>query len=68
MHIKVTRDGPYVVSGGVPLSVQRIKVDDEGFCHGWQEGERYDTPETYALCGCGRCGNEPFCDGSHQGG
>ena len=53
MHIKVTRDGPYVVSGGAPSLVQRIKVDDEDFCHGWQEGERYDTPETYALCRCG---------------
>ena len=23
--------------------------------------------ETYAWCACGRSGNQPFCDGAHQG-
>jgi CDGSH-type Zn-finger protein len=65
MRVRVTKDGPYVVSGSVPLSVQRIKVDEEDFCHGWEEGERYNTPETYSLCRCGASKDKPFCDCSH---
>jgi CDGSH-type Zn-finger protein len=65
MHIKVTKDGPYVVSGHLPLSVQRIRVDAEDFCHGWEEGERYDTLQTYVLCRCGESSDKPFCDCAH---
>lgn len=30
MKVKVSENGPYVVSGGVPLSIQTIVPDDEG--------------------------------------
>lgn len=65
MRIKVMKDGPYLVSGGVPLQEQRIRVDEQDFCHGWQEGARYETGESYALCRCGASKEKPFCDGAH---
>jgi len=63
--VKVTKNGPYLVSGGVPLSEQSMCVDNEGQCHGWKEGKRYPSQENYALCRCGHSKNPPFCDGTH---
>ena len=64
-RIKVTKDGPYLVSGGVPLSDQTICVDDDGQPHGWKEGRKYPARESYALCRCGYSQQMPYCDGSH---
>ena len=63
--VKVTKNGPYLVSGGVPLSEQIIGIDTDGQCHGWKEGKKYPVQENYALCRCGKSSNKPFCDGSH---
>ncbi|HJX36218.1 MAG TPA: CDGSH iron-sulfur domain-containing protein [Dehalococcoidales bacterium] len=63
--IKITKNGPYLVSGGVPLSGQTMCLDSEGQCHGWKKTKKYPLLENYALCRCGRSGNMPFCDGSH---
>jgi CDGSH-type Zn-finger protein len=62
---KVTKNGPYLVSGGVPLSEQDTCVDNEDQCHGWKEGQKYATQESYALCRCGHSQHKPYCDGSH---
>ena len=64
--VKVSKNGPYIVSGGVPLSEQIMCIDEEGQCHGWKEGQKYPQQETYALCRCGHSGNKPFCDGIHN--
>ena len=64
-RIKVTKNGPYLVSGGLPLSEQRIRVDSKGQPHGWEEGRKLPTPKGYSLCRCGHSRNTPFCDGSH---
>ena len=64
--IKISKNGPYLVSGAIPLSEQVIKVDSEGFCHGWKEGKKYPVQENYSLCRCGRSRNKPFCDGTHE--
>ena len=66
-RIKVTKNGPYLVSGGLPLSEQRIRVDSEGQPHGWEEGRKLPTPKVYSLCRCGHSRSQPFCDGSHAG-
>ena len=63
--VKITTNGPYLVTGRVPLSEQIMRVDADGQCHGWKEGKKYPIQESYALCRCGRSKTKPFCDGSH---
>ncbi|MDV2988871.1 MAG: CDGSH iron-sulfur domain-containing protein [Dehalogenimonas sp.] len=63
--IVITKDGPYVVSGGVPLSERFTCVDNDDQCHGWKEGQKFPIQENYALCRCGRSSTKPFCDGTH---
>jgi CDGSH-type Zn-finger protein len=65
MRITVTKDGPYVVTGSVPLAVQTIVCDDEGDSIEWEQGEQFDSPPDYRLCRCGQSSNKPFCDDSH---
>jgi CDGSH-type Zn-finger protein len=66
VKIQVTPDGPYVVTGGVPLSDQTIEVDAEGTSRSWSKGRDYDAPAEYHLCRCGHSENKPFCDGHHK--
>ncbi len=65
MRITVTEDGPYLVSGSVPLLRLEIVTNDIGESVAWREIERIDTGERYQLCRCGRSQDKPFCDGSH---
>lgn len=65
MRITVTKNGPYRVRGGVPLVRQTIVADEEGSSVSWEQGETFDTTESYSLCRCGRSKNKPFCDESH---
>jgi len=64
-RIKVTQNGPYLVTGGVPLSRQIAVSDAEGTPVQWRTGQKYPAQESYALCRCGHSGNKPFCDGTH---
>ncbi len=64
--VKVTRNGPYLVTGAVPLSGQDIVVDDNGECHGWKQTDKYPAQEEYALCRCGHSRHKPFCDETHS--
>lgn len=63
--ITIVKNGPLIVRGRVPLSVQTIGVNSEGEAVKWIEGERYPQQETYRLCRCGRSKSHPFCDGTH---
>jgi len=65
MKVTVTRNGPYIVTGGVPLIVAEICNDNEGYCRTWKITNRYPVKEEYALCRCGYSENRPFCDGTH---
>jgi CDGSH-type Zn-finger protein len=64
-HIRVTPDGPYLVSGGVPVVRQTIVTDEKGESVAWGEGEHLATRESCALCRCGASASPPYCDGSH---
>jgi CDGSH-type Zn-finger protein len=63
--ITVSADGPYLVSGSVPLSLQTIGVNKSGGSTAWVEGKALPAPTQYALCRCGGSKTKPFCDGTH---
>jgi CDGSH-type Zn-finger protein len=65
VKVVVVRNGPYLVSGGVPLSEQTIFAAANGDSEAWKEGERFAPRDSYALCRCGHSNNKPYCDGSH---
>jgi CDGSH-type Zn-finger protein len=51
LAIKLAKNGPYVVTGGVRLESSEF---GDGASH-----------EHFTLCRCGASKNKPFCDGSH---
>ncbi|MFG2058797.1 ferritin-like domain-containing protein [Micromonospora sp. NPDC048930] len=65
-RIVVLPDGPYVVSGEVPLRRKRKIVSAENDdALTWKTGDNLATERTYALCRCGHSSAKPFCDGTH---
>ena len=64
--VVVSKNGPYLVAGGVPLSKQSIVPDAEGGSREWQASEAFAPRESYALCRCGHSNTKPFCDGTHE--
>jgi CDGSH-type Zn-finger protein len=61
--ITITKNGPYIVEGGIPLN-EKIMVS-AGHHREYQPGRSFEAGEEYALCRCGHSKNPPFCDGSH---
>lgn len=64
-RVRITKDGPYVVSGGLPLRKVTIGTDPAGESVRWTQGRAYQARQEYELCRCGHSGHKPFCDGSH---
>jgi CDGSH-type Zn-finger protein len=54
--IEVSKDGPYRITGGIPLT------DADGAPVKRAQGS---SLEHYALCRCGHSQNKPFCSGMH---
>jgi len=50
--IEIKDHGPYQISGKFQL------IDGDG--------NKYETESDISLCRCGRSGNKPFCDGTHD--
>ena len=65
MKIIVSKDGPYLVTGSVPLRMQVIVPNRDGLSWDWKETERFATAQDYNLCRCGLSKNKPYCDNSH---
>jgi CDGSH-type Zn-finger protein len=65
--IKVSKNGPYIVSGDLPLSDMTMQTDKDGYSVSWKETRKHNVGDTYDLCRCGQSFHMPFCDGTHDG-
>jgi CDGSH-type Zn-finger protein/truncated hemoglobin YjbI len=54
--VEVSKDGPYRITGGLPLT----DADGKDI-----ERAQGSSREHYALCRCGHSQNKPFCSGMH---
>jgi CDGSH-type Zn-finger protein len=63
--VVIRKNGPYLVSGALPLEKEIIICDKAGNSAEWKRGEKFPVKENYALCRCGHSKNMPYCDGSH---
>ncbi len=63
-RIRVSKNGPYLVEGPVPVSRQTIVTDAAGESVAWSETERAEKGSC-ALCRCGGSSIKPYCDGTH---
>lgn len=64
--IIVSKDGPYEVSGNLPLTEEIFDVDDDGNPGTYKKGQQYPEKENFSLCRCGKSRNKPYCDSSHS--
>jgi CDGSH-type Zn-finger protein len=64
--IRVIKNGPYLVSCGLPLAHKTQVVSEYGEPLTWKKDEASECKEDYALCRCGQSANKPFCDGTHR--
>ena len=62
-RIRIIKDGPYLVTGSVPLSEKIIVPKGNGYVY--EEGDPLPQRAVYSLCRCGKTKTPPFCDGSH---
>jgi CDGSH-type Zn-finger protein len=63
--VQISKDGPIIVSGGLPLYREKSVPDDGGDPLEWKKVEEFPAGETYSLCRCGVSKQKPFCDGTH---
>jgi len=63
--IKVSNNGPYLVSGRLPLQEKIIQYDTKLDVSQWKDDYTYPLQDQYRLCRCGHSQNKPFCDGTH---
>src|SRR5271155_4440863 len=64
VKVVVSKNGPYLVSGDIPLAKQTIVSDAEDGSQAWKESDPFPPQASYALCRCGHSKNKPFCDGT----
>lgn len=63
--IQISKDGPYLVSGNIPLVREEAMRGADGIPHAWKKVADLPEQEHYALCRCGGSKNPPYCDGAH---
>jgi len=62
--IKVKKNGPYIVTGNVPLE-REYAVTKLIYPLRWEKGESFSSKAQYSLCRCGKSSTMPYCDGAH---
>ena len=65
-RIVIRKNGPYHVSGSVPLSQLEILLDEDDFPLAWRTVKEFAPRQAYRLCRCALSQNKPFCDNSHH--
>ena len=63
--VVVSKNGPYIVTGSVPVAVETIATNEEGGSWEWVRGRSFPAAPAVRLCRCGGSSNKPFCDGTH---
>lgn len=64
-RISIVKNGPYLVSGKVPLCKGTEVVGKEDCPEKWKLSGEYPQQDKCGLCRCGESKNKPFCDGAH---
>jgi CDGSH-type Zn-finger protein len=64
-RIEVSCDGPYMVTGGIPLVGMTQVVSEYGEPLTWKKDKEYRSEIAYFLCRCGHSSIKPFCDSTH---
>ena len=64
-RITIAKDGPYRVSGAVPLAIVIIETNAGGESITWSKDHELPAAEPFNLCRCGESRTKPFCDGAH---
>src|SRR5262249_41003887 len=64
-RVVISQNGPYLVTGNVPLAKQTIVTDADGNSQAWEESDKYPTQERYSLCRCGQSKAKAFSGGTH---
>ncbi len=63
--VQIVKNGPYMVTGALPLQKQTIGTNVAGESIKWVPGHAFPEQAQYALCRCGHSASKPFCDGTH---
>lgn len=64
--IKICKNGPYIVSGKIPINQEKTIFDLEGNPIKTEVVKNLCSDEEITLCRCGGSENKPFCDGTHR--
>jgi len=65
VRVVISKDGPYIVTGNIPLAMMVIGTNEADESETWQAGKSFPAQQEYALCRCGHSKKKPFCDGAH---
>jgi CDGSH-type Zn-finger protein len=64
-QIEICCNGPYMVTGDIPLVSKTQVVSEYGEPLTWKKDGNTQAEPGYFLCRCGHSSCKPFCDGTH---